>query len=217
MDERTTFYREAEVEATDNGFMSLTIMDGSDKPKHIDLLEFKKEKISFGRNPSNDIVIKSSIVSGNHGYLLVKNNTCTIYDNNSTNGLYKEGKLISSHVLNENDTIRIDNIENPMQKGVSFLFTKNEIKTGWSVFELEGQASITIGRDENCDISLKHVSVSKVHAIITYENGKYYLSDNNSTNGISVNGEVISSKYCLKEKDLIMITNSKLIFTSKQI
>ena len=217
MDERTTFYREDEVKSSEYNMMSLTIFDGSDIPIYINLLDYNKEKITFGRNPANDIVIKSSIVSGNHGYFIIKNETCTIHDNNSSNGLFMNMKAISSHLLNDGDTIRIDNIQAPMEKGVSLLFTTNEIETDWKIYELKDKPKITIGRDEKCDICLKHVSISKVHAIITYENGKFYLTDNNSTNGVSINGNVISGKHMLKEKDLIMITNSKLVFTSKHI
>ena len=90
MDERTTFYREDEVKSSEYDLMSLTIFDGSDIPRHIDLLDYNKEKITFGRNPTNDIVLKSSIVSGNHGYFIIKNKTCIIHDNNSSNGLFKD-------------------------------------------------------------------------------------------------------------------------------
>jgi ABC-type multidrug transport system ATPase subunit len=59
---------------------------------------------------------------------------------------------------------------------------------------------------------LDHVSASRVHAKITASGNEYYLTDNHSTNGVVVNGKKISGRVRLHEKDVILITNSKLIF-----
>ena len=64
---------------------------------------------------------------------------------------------------------------------------------------------------------LPHISVSKYHARIVREQGQYYIIDNNSTNGVVVNNQQISGKALLHEKDVIAITNSKLIFTASMI
>ena len=45
----------------------------------------------------------------------------------------------------------------------------------------------------------------------------YYISDSGSANGIVVNNRPVLGKQLLHEKDVIVITNSKLIFTSSMI
>ncbi|MDF2538601.1 MAG: hypothetical protein K0S76_1622 [Herbinix sp.] len=216
MDEKTTFYREDSTKPS-GSTMIITIFDGLSEPKRMDLKDFGKEKITFGRNHTNDIVLTSSIVSGNHGYFLIKGGKCSIIDDHSTNGLYYLEKPIENHTFSDGDVVKIDDVQNPIKKSVSFMFSTTELVSEWSTYELNQQATITIGRDDQCDICLKHVSVSKIHAKIMKEGDAYYLYDNDSTNGVSVNGKLITGKYRLQEKDLIIITNSKLIFTTKRI
>lgn len=216
MEEGTIIYSEVDKKPESNSLI-ITILDGTEELKQVNLYDFKKEKITFGRNKDNDIVLKSAFVSNFHGYFMVSKGKCTICDNNSTNGLYYNNRQIYEHVLAEEDVIKIDDISNPMEKGVSFIFSMNEFDYDWNYFELKKQPVITIGRDESCDIYLKHVSVSKFHAKIVWEEDAYYLYDTNSTNGVSVNGVQVDKKCRLQEKDLIIITNSKLIFTSRKI
>lgn len=42
--------------------------------RNVVLDDFKKEKITFGRDPTNDIVLSSHFVSKFHGYFELKNN-----------------------------------------------------------------------------------------------------------------------------------------------
>jgi pSer/pThr/pTyr-binding forkhead associated (FHA) protein len=54
------------------------------------------------------------------------------------------------------------------------------------------QDKITIGRGSTNDLALdpqKDLDASKDHAVVTYENGRYYISDKGSTNGTYVNGK----------------------------
>jgi pSer/pThr/pTyr-binding forkhead associated (FHA) protein len=54
------------------------------------------------------------------------------------------------------------------------------------------QEKITIGRGSNNDLVLdphKDLDASKDHAVVTYEDGNYYISDKDSTNGTYVNGK----------------------------
>ncbi len=45
---------------------------------------------------------------------------------------------------------------------------------------------ISIGRARNCDVVLRHPSVSKLHAHVSREDGRWMLRDNGSHNGTSV-------------------------------
>ena len=61
---------------------------------------------------------------------------------------------------------------------------------------LDGAAAIEIvkdltlvGRQEDCDLCLKHKSVSKMHCVIVKTDGLLLLRDLGSTNGTRVNGQ----------------------------
>jgi hypothetical protein len=47
--------------------------------------------------------------------------------------------------------------------------------------------ALVVGRSEDCDVFLRHSSVSTEHAFITRENGEWVIHDNQSTNGTFVN------------------------------
>jgi len=45
------------------------------------------------------------------------------------------------------------------------------------------QGSTVMGRDPTCDLVLDNRSISRLHAHIIAQRGRFYLEDNNSTNG----------------------------------
>ena len=59
-------------------------------------------------------------------------------------------------------------------------------------FDLTDGTEIRIGRDESCDVALPgETYLSRVHCIISYANGQIAIRDNQSSNGIYLNGERI--------------------------
>ncbi|GAB4128907.1 MAG: hypothetical protein OHK0045_07070 [Raineya sp.] len=64
--------------------------------------------------------------------------------------------------------------------------------------------SMTIGRKEGNDIVIPVETVSSNHAILTNEGGNWFIADNNSTNGIILNGNRIQ-KHILKQGDKIQL------------
>ncbi|MCK4863850.1 MAG: FHA domain-containing protein [Gammaproteobacteria bacterium] len=68
--------------------------------------ELKKEKITVGRKPSNDIILDDPTVSGVHAAFLHIKNTY-VEDMNSTNGIKLNGKTINKRELNHGDLIQI--------------------------------------------------------------------------------------------------------------
>ena len=212
---QTTRYRPQD----DNSAVSmrLTIFDGGAEPVEFDLTYFGKAIITFGRDKSNDIQLNSQYVSHKHGQIKLINGNYIIEDSNSLNGLIFNGLSIENHILDDGDSIRIDDGVESTTDGVLFVFSRNDAGADWKTFSVLNRADITIGRNNDCDIILDHVSVSKLHARIAVKDNLYYLIDNNSTNGIIVNGRKIAGRCQLHEKDLILITNSKLIFGNGKI
>lgn len=80
------------------------------------------------------------------------------------------------------------------------------------VFELLGTV-VTIGKDgSRCDCVISDEStVSRVHAIIYVREDEYYIRDNNSTNGTSVNGKMLSENDESKLSD-----GDKIMFASQE-
>jgi len=68
-----------------------------------------------------------------------------------------------------------------------------------------GQARLTIGRGEECEIRLDGLLISNQHATITKSNGSLAIEDLNSTNGTYVNGQRIKGRYALKPEDVVQI------------
>ncbi len=61
-------------------------------------------------------------------------------------------------------------------------------------YRLPANAAIPVqlGRNEDCIISLPDViGISGLHCTIRFEDGRYYIKDENSTNGTLLNGEAI--------------------------
>lgn len=195
----------------------LIIFDSNAIPHTIQLNKFGKDIIYFGREESNDIVLNSLLVSHRHGRFVHINGKWRIEDLDSKNGLIYNNAIVKSKEINDGDLIRIDDGIETIEEGVLFVISSPEAADRWNTLELAGLNRITIGRDEGNLITLSHISVSKNHASIIREKGKYVIVDNNSTNGVLVNGKRIKNRELLHEKDVIEITNSKLIFTSSAI
>ena len=213
---QTTRYTQA-AEANFSGSVRLTIFDGTAEPVELDLTGFGKAVITFGRGEANDIQLRSRYVSRPHGQIRLINGQCLIEDLNSRNGLIFNGESIRSRIVEDGDSIRIDDGVETTIGGVLMVFSRHDSDSDWKTFSLVNRIETTIGRDSSCDIVLDHVSVSKTHAKIVAKGNLYYLVDNNSTNGIVVNGKKVDGKVQLHEKDIILITNSKLIYGSGKV
>ena len=103
--------------------------------RNVVLDDFKKEKITFGRDPTNDIVLSSHFVSKFHGYFELKNNELIIVDNESKNGLIINEEKVNQRVLEDNDYIRIDSARERLVTGVLILVKFNKIVRKWTKYK----------------------------------------------------------------------------------
>jgi ABC transport system ATP-binding/permease protein len=78
---------------------------------------------------------------------------------------------------------------------------------------LLNKSLMVIGRTEDNDVVVNHRSISRHHARITEENGRYTIIDLQSSNGVRVNGEEYG-KVELRRGDLIDLGHVRLRFVA---
>lgn len=202
----------------------LIIIDGDNEVREININAFRREKVSFGRDSSNQIQLHSSIVSKVHGYFEFVNGSLIVYDANSTNGMFINNKMYRTdargeteiHKLHDGDIIRIDNddLSKGHKMGVLMLYTTIKSSGAWKRLSMTGKSRITIGRNRQSDIWLDSIKVSRQHALITQTPSGCLIQDLNSSNGIFINGQRVQGTQRLNEKDIISIADSIIFYTA---
>lgn len=74
--------------------------------------------------------------------------------------------------------------------------------TPGATFALEGD-QLTIGRDSTNEITINDAEVSRRHARLTFQGGKFVLEDLGSTNGTFVNGQRLAGPRVLKAGEVV--------------
>ena len=85
-----------------------------------------------------------------------------------------------------------------------FQFVMRSGPTPGATFSLEGD-QLMIGRDSASNIAINDAEVSRKHARLAFQGGKYVIEDLGSTNGTFVNGQRLSNAVVLKSGDVISL------------
>jgi len=85
-----------------------------------------------------------------------------------------------------------------------FQFVMRSGPTPGVTFPLEGDQLI-IGRDAVNAVAINDAEVSRKHARLTFQGGKYVIEDLGSTNGTFVNGQRLVSSTVLKPGDVVSL------------
>ncbi|HEY4033062.1 MAG TPA: FHA domain-containing protein [Ktedonobacteraceae bacterium] len=103
---------------------------------------------------------------------------------------------------------------------VPFVFSE-ETPWGWLEYytgSFHGQrlalkrAIITIGRDEECDIWIDDDMASRHHAEVAWDNGRTYLTDCESLNGVLLNKRPVRGTALLEPNDMLQIGTHCFVF-----
>lgn len=201
---------------SNNDNFTITLIE-ENSIRNISLNKFRKKKILFGRGTNNDIVLNSLLVSPNHGFFEIINGKVKIVDNSSVNGIFVNDNKVIEAFLKDGDAIKIDNPIEPLSIGVIMIVTLGENVNEWQQFDMTSKDTITIGRNSSSDIVINHVSVPLNIANIYVQNNNFILVPSLSTNNILVNGKSLSNSLLLKNRDVILIADAKLIFDNGHI
>jgi pSer/pThr/pTyr-binding forkhead associated (FHA) protein len=77
-----------------------------------------------------------------------------------------------------------------------------------------GKPRFTIGRSPGSDLVIENAGVSRLHAVIRFEGGQFYLEDHQSANGTFLNRQRASTQE-LHDGDEVGILKHRLIFRCK--
>ena len=75
---------------------------------------------------------------------------------------------------------------------------------------------VSMGREEDNDIWLDDDTASRYHAELAWDGGQAYLTDNNSLNGVLLNGRRIRGSLIIKSGDLLEIGADRFLFEAAE-
>lgn len=84
-----------------------------------------------------------------------------------------------------------------------------------TVYALDSE-QISIGRDSSNEISVNDAEVSRRHARLTFQGGKYVLEDMGSTNGTFVNGQRLTGPRVLKSGEVVSL-GEQIVFVYEAV
>lgn len=179
---------------------------------------FAKEKVTFGRDKKNDIVLNSPVVSSFHGYFTLENGVFTIHDDNSLNGFIINSFIKKeTFVLHDGDVVKIDNPNIPLCEGILMYIAVNNNKNKWVEYDMSNKSKVFIGRGKDCDIVLDCINISSKHAkLIKNENG-YTIGYEGNNVGIILNNMTLSWDTPLRDKDVFEINGIKFIYSQNKL
>ena len=123
-----------------------------------------------------------------------------------------QGSMDGTTVLSD-DGISVQQIQQMQPVNYHFASLTRQV-TGEKI-EL-GKPSFVLGKNpEKSDYAVAdNTNIGRVHAVITMRNGRYYVMDQNSTNGTFINGRIIKAgqETEILPGDCLMLANEEFIF-----
>ena len=205
-----------------NKVNQITIFFPGEEPRNYNLDAFEKDVVKMGRSrfhgdgaTPNDIQIDGDATLVSRAHCTFQRNqqgNWFVTDDNSANGLIFHEHRVKTHELHDGDKIYIG--ENPEKRLIILysVLSATVEKGAMKSFSLHGVSRCVIGRSKDCDIVISHPTVSRNHCVITLENGRYYISDNNSKNGVILNSALLQKKQALHQMDRISIADTSIVF-----
>ena len=185
--------------------------------------ELDENRITLGRNSSNDIVLNEQVVSGEHAAIQLEGGAA-VTDLGSTNGTYVNGRLINKQPLQHNDVIAIGShelrfIDESVQDFAATVVLQQESESAAARAALKILNGPRSG--EVMPITRQRTALGKpgVQVAVIMQQGKAY-----QLQPVELSGKAISTRLNgrplgeaaepLKEGDVIEIADVRLEFVS---
>ena len=177
--------------------------------------DFKKNKITFGRDETNDIVISSLFVSKFHGYFELIGDDLWIVDNDSKNGILINDEVYQKKKIEVNDIIRIDNEESRVEGGALILVRFDDVLRNWSSYSIDTKSDVLVGNKNECDILLTYNNLTPDYVIIKKKDKHFSLFPLEKE--VCVNGRLIHGEVVLTDHSVISFEGVSIIYFQAKI
>jgi ABC transport system ATP-binding/permease protein len=175
-----------------------------------------RDEYLIGRGEDNTVRLTERNISRRHARIAREAERWIVFDAGSYNGCYVNGARVNQRQdLQHGDLLqlgdyRLELVDDSIEQAAPAFDSKATVPaaprsssllgqpdrlvmlvgpTPGAEFALSTSPRNVIGRGEECDISVNHPSVSRVHAeVCALGDGRYELVDRESANGIRVNG-----------------------------
>ncbi|HEY3497570.1 MAG TPA: FHA domain-containing protein [Polyangiaceae bacterium] len=210
----------------------LTIQDDQGNKTAVHLV---RDEYTVGRDELNAVRLTERNISRRHARFARVNSEWRIQDLTSYNGCYVNGaRVVDTQSLMHGDLIQVgdyrltvedESLAQSREDGVLTIPGRPGMNTqsdrlvlmagpGQGQEFVLGAQRVVLGRGEECEVSINHPSVSRVHAEIRkIGEGHYELVDLGSANGVRVNGVELPSAM-LDARDVIELGDVLIKFVS---
>jgi pSer/pThr/pTyr-binding forkhead associated (FHA) protein len=160
---------------------------------------------SIGSAADNQLVIKGDTsVNALHAKLIVEGNKFLLKDNNSTTGCFINGQRITNREILPGDIVKLGNTElivldprqlhdnGPRSETAPWRLVSDSSWLPGKTFLVPVGRVVTIGRAEQCDITIPGTHLSRKHAELTVQDSRLMIKDLGSSNGTYLNEKRIS-------------------------
>lgn len=168
-----------------------------------------------------DIAVESLIVSRTHGEFNTKDGRIEYCDTGSKNGTYIDGHKISVGKpveLKDGAVLQIQaEAQTDSFRDVLLIVEKRyPERVSWKKISLVDRANkVTVGRGD--EITIQDRTASRHHASFILAKNGWAIADNNSLNGVYLNGRRIPEPVLLKPLDVVRIAKHLFIFQEDEI
>lgn len=163
------------------------------------------EKIySIGSSADNQLVIHDDQVDSLHAKLLAEDDKFLLKDHNSRTGCFINGQRITQKEIVPGDIIKLGNTElivldpRRLQEDANQEFNapwRLVSESNWLAgksFIVPAGLVVTIGRSEQCDITIPGTHLSRKHAELSIQGSQLLIKDLGSSNGTHLNEKIIT-------------------------
>lgn len=160
---------------------------------------------SIGSDNDNQLIINDPKVDKLHAKLIGEDDKFLLKDNNSSSGCFINGQRITQKEILPGDIIRLGNTElivldprrlqedsDETAQGVPWRLVSDSSWLPGKTFIVPVERSVSIGRSEQCDITIPGTHLSRKHAELRIQGSHLIVKDLGSANGTFLNDKKIT-------------------------